>query len=81
MDRDESSRAGVRWVLEGLMASNVVNLRIVRKRKARAETSNQASKNRARFGRGKAEKALQAHERDQADRSHDGHRIDDETDQ
>jgi hypothetical protein len=63
------------------MASNVINLRTVRKRKARAETSNQASKSRALFGCDKAAKALQAHERDQADRSHDGHRIDDETDQ
>ena len=63
------------------MASNMINLRTVRKRKARAETSNQASQNRARFGRDKAEKTLDAHERDQAARSHDGHRIDDETDQ
>ena len=63
------------------MVSNVINLRTVRKRKAQAEASNQASKNRARFGRDKAAKALQAQERDQADRSYDGHRIDDETDQ
>jgi hypothetical protein len=63
------------------MVSNVINLGAVRKRKARTETSNQASQNRVRFGRDKAEKALDAHERGQADRSHDGHRIDDETDQ
>jgi len=63
------------------MASNVINLRTVRKRKARTETSNQASQNRARFGRDKAGKALDAHERDQAHRSHDGRRIDNETDQ
>jgi hypothetical protein len=71
----------VRRVLEGPVASNVINLRTVRKRKARAEASNQASQNRARFGRDKAEKALDAHECDQADRTHDGHRIDDATDQ
>jgi len=63
------------------MASNVINLRTVRKHKARAKAANQASQNRVRFGRGKAEKTLDARERGQADRSHDGHRIDGEADQ
>jgi hypothetical protein len=40
--------------------ADTINLRLFRKRKARAEKDEQAAKNRAAFGRPKEEKALSA---------------------
>jgi hypothetical protein len=53
----------------------VVNLRQVRKQRARAGKSAQAAENRARHGRTKAEKALEHAERDARDQKLAGHRL------
>lgn len=60
------------------MSADIVNLRTVRKRKARAEKEKQAAHNRARFGRSKAEKDKTAAEQALARRHIDGHQRDDE---
>lgn len=52
----------------------IVNLRMARKRKARADSQARAEENRARFGRTKAQKARDAAERDDAARHVDAHR-------
>lgn len=53
--------------------ADLVNLRQVRKRKARDEKSRQADHNRAVFGRRKADRDRQQAERDLAARRLDGH--------
>ena len=56
--------------------AEIINLRMARKQKARAEKDVQAQQNRILFGRTKAEKLKQAAEKAQADRHIDGHRKD-----
>lgn len=56
--------------------AEIINLRMARKQKARAEKDVQAQQNRILFGRTKAEKLKQAAEKAQADRHIDGHRTD-----
>jgi hypothetical protein len=51
---------------------DVVNLRKVRKQRARVEKADQAAENRARFGRTKAEKARDAAETTSVSRTLDG---------
>ena len=51
----------------------IVNLRQVRKDKARAETRAQAATNAAKFGRSKSERSRDATEADKARRHLDGH--------
>ncbi len=55
--------------------AEIVNLRTVRKRKAREEQAEQAAENRVKFGRTKAEKDLTAAKAEQADRKLDGHKL------
>ena len=57
--------------------AEIINLRMARKQKARAEKDVQAQQNRILFGRTKAEKLKQAAEKAQADRHIDGHKKDD----
>jgi hypothetical protein len=57
------------------MSGDVVNLRQVRKQKARAEKDRQAEQNRISFGRTKAEKNLTRALNDKADRVLDQGRI------
>ncbi len=57
--------------------ADIINLRMARKAKARAEDQAQAQGNRARHGRTKAEKALADAERDRIDRNLDGSRRED----
>ncbi|KPF91930.1 hypothetical protein IP81_07675 [Novosphingobium sp. AAP83] len=52
--------------------AEIVNLRAVRKAKARAEKENVAQANRAKFGRTKAEKARDKSEAERAARTIDG---------
>jgi hypothetical protein len=54
---------------------DVVNLRRMRKDKARSEADRKAEANRVAFGRTKAEKSLTKAERDLAERRIDGHRL------
>ena len=56
--------------------ADIINLRNVRKQKARAETETQAEQNRILFGRTKAEKLKQAAEKAQADKHIEGHKRD-----
>ncbi|WP_420101387.1 DUF4169 family protein [Bosea sp. (in: a-proteobacteria)] len=56
--------------------AEIVNLRRVRKQKAREEAGKQAEQNRLSFGRSKAERSLAAAELEQAARRLDGHRLD-----
>jgi hypothetical protein len=55
--------------------STVVNLRQVRKRKARADREQQAAENRSLHGRSKAEKTRDASDKLRADAFVDGHRL------
>lgn len=55
---------------------DLVNLRTVRKRKARDEKSATAAENRVLFGRTKSEKALQRAETEKAGARLDGHKRD-----
>jgi hypothetical protein len=55
---------------------DVVNLRRVRKDKARQDDSKRADANRAKFGQTKAEKNLRKAEETRADKAHDAHKID-----
>lgn len=57
------------------MTAEIVNLRRVRKAKARAEKEAAAAANRARFGRTTAEKHHQAKQTDLAERRLDGHKL------
>jgi hypothetical protein len=54
--------------------SELVNLRLARKRKAREEAERQAAERRARYGRAKAEVQAQALREEIAERALDGHR-------
>ncbi len=54
----------------------IVNLRMARKRKARAQTERAAEQNRITFGRTKQERAMTQAERDLAARQLDAHRRD-----
>lgn len=56
----------------------VVNLRRVRKRKIRDEADATAAENRAKHGRTKAERAIEAARRTLAERALDGNRRDDQ---
>jgi hypothetical protein len=59
----------------------VVNLRLARKRKARAANDELAERNRARFGRTKAERELD-HQKAEAAKKHlDGHRLERSSDE
>lgn len=57
------------------MSGDVVNLRMARKRRQRAERETAAAENRARHGRTKAERLFEDARRDAADRGHHGRRI------
>lgn len=59
------------------MSGDVVNLRQARKRKARAEKDAQAQRNRAEFGRTKAEKAVTSAEQARRERDLDGKHLPD----
>lgn len=60
---------------------DVVNLRLARKRRRRAEQQAAADENRVIHGRTKAEKRIARDEQRRADQALDGHRLDDtETD-
>ena len=59
------------------MSGDVVNLRMARKRRQRAERETEAAENRARHGRTKVERLFEDARRDAADRGHDGRRIGD----
>lgn len=54
------------------MSAEIVNLRRVRKAKAQTEKAAHAARNRAQFGRTKAEKAHETAEKDRARRTIDG---------
>jgi hypothetical protein len=56
--------------------SNVVNLRMARKRKARADSEQVAAENRALHGRSKADKARDRLEAERATGHIDGHKLD-----
>lgn len=56
--------------------SNVVNLRMARKRKARADSERVAAENRALHGRSKAEKTRDRVEAERIAGHIDGHRLD-----
>ena len=56
--------------------AEIVNLRAVRKHKARADKEARAAQNRILFGRTKAEKQQQAAEKALAERHIDGHKKD-----
>jgi hypothetical protein len=58
------------------MSADIVNLRRVRKAKARAERTRAAEENRRVHGRSKAEKIRQEDEQARQDRHLDGHRRD-----
>lgn len=55
--------------------AEVVNLRLARKRMARAEKQVKAAENRQAHGRTKAEKSIARSEREAAERKLDGHRL------
>ena len=57
--------------------AEIINLRMARKQKARAEKDVQAQQNRILFGRTKAEKLKQAAEKAAADKHIDGHKRED----
>ena len=56
--------------------SEIVNLRLARKRKARDDAEKQAAERRVQFGRSKAEVKAEAERRALADRALDGQRRD-----
>lgn len=56
--------------------AEIVNLRLARKQKARADKDARAEQNRVTFGRSKAEKQKTAAEKARADRHVDGHKRD-----
>lgn len=58
--------------------AEIVNLRLARKRKARAQKELQASQNHALHGRTRAERTSAETERTQRDRHLDGHRKSDD---
>jgi len=56
--------------------AEIINLRNIRKQKARADKDVQAAQNRVLFGRTKAEKLREAAEKSLAERRIDGHKKD-----
>jgi hypothetical protein len=58
--------------------AEIVNLRRVRKQKARDEDAARAAENRARFGAPKPERKQRTAEKERADRAHQAHRLEDE---
>lgn len=56
--------------------AEVINLRLARKAKARADKASQAASNRAAFGESKAAKAIRKTETQRAGRQLDGHKRD-----
>ena len=56
--------------------AEIVNLRVARKRKARAAAETAADANRARFGRSKAEKQRDSDDKERGRSFLDGHRLD-----
>ena len=56
--------------------AEIVNLRVARKRKARADADTAAAGNRAQFGRSKAEKQRDSSDKERARSLLDGHRRD-----
>ena len=59
-----------------MIVSEVVNLRLARKRKLRETAEREAAERRAQFGRPKAERDAEAERRARAARALDGHRRD-----
>lgn len=57
------------------MSDNVINLRLARKARARAEAEKQAVENRARFGQTKTEKKTRKAENARATKAHEAGRI------
>jgi hypothetical protein len=57
--------------------AEIINLRAVRKQKARTEKEAAAEANRLKFGRSKAEKQKSAAEKAKADKHIDGHKRED----
>jgi len=57
------------------MPADIINLRQARKARERAEHERQAAKNRARYGKSKAERKKDAGESAIAKRRHEGHRL------
>jgi hypothetical protein len=62
------------------MTAEIINLNRVRKEKARREKTSLAEENRVRFGRTRAERALDRIAAEKARRHVDEHRRDDDTD-
>jgi hypothetical protein len=58
--------------------AEIVNLRQARKNKARAEREAEAAANRRRFGRTKAEKAVEKDQAERSGRTFDGKQLDKE---
>jgi competence protein ComGC len=58
--------------------AQIINLKSVRKQKARADKEAQAAQNRVLFGRTKAEKLKHAGEKSLADKHIDGHKKDEQ---
>lgn len=56
--------------------AETVNLRLLRKRKAREEDAAKAADNRARFGQPKAEREKREAEASRARRAHEAHKLD-----
>ena len=56
--------------------ADVINLKRFKKRSERAQSTKQADANRARFGRTKAERALEEGRKDRVNRLLDQHKID-----
>ena len=59
--------------------SNVINLRLARKAKARTEAEKQAEQNRAKFGRTKTEKKQRKAEEVRASKAHEAGKIEHES--
>ena len=62
------------------MSAEIINLKQVRKQRARDEKEAQAAENRARFGRSKGERTLEDDARARATRALDEHRREPSTD-
>jgi hypothetical protein len=58
------------------MTGKLINLRLARKRKTRAEAALQAKENRALYGRPLHETKLEAAEDERSRKAHDQHRLD-----
>jgi hypothetical protein len=58
------------------MTADIVNLRQMRKAKARAAREQQAAENRTRFGRTKAVRKAEEAQAEAASLQHEGHRLD-----